>query len=176
MAVMRRLLPALALLLVTLALGCGEGSVETPPRSAPSDGVAAEIQRATAELQGVRDREQWDVSLQRAVAALRVLRDEKHAVGDMEAEAAVRVAYGRHLSMSGDYAGAERELDWVLAEAPRSPHAPAALTEKAGNVWRQGDFAGSKALLEQVIIDYPGSPEAERAPVGIANGEREMAR
>ncbi len=193
MAYVRGPRPALvAFLIAGLAAACGEPPAAVATRPDPSvalraaierriealpagrERVAAEIERAVVGMKGVTGREDWNVRLAAAVAALHELLSEKQAAGDAAAEAQVRVAFGRHLSMTHDYAAADVQFDWVLEHAQNSPDAPAALTEKAGNRWRAKRYAASKALLERVVRDYPGTPEADRARPGIRNCEQKL--
>ena len=138
--------------------------------------VALEIELAIAPLQGARTRDAWNARLAASVAALVMLRDEKRAAGDVAGEAQVRIALGRHLSMSKRHDDAVTEFDWVLAQAAGTPVAATALTEKANDRWRRGDHAGCKALLQKILADHPGTPEAEEAPAAIEHCDAELAR
>ena len=183
------LLPALLAMLGALAAGCADPPPRDPAVAQRAqlakdlagmpqgpERVAKEIQLATVALPYSRDAADWHARLATAVAALRALLDERTAAGDVAAAAHIRVAYGRHLSMQGEFAAAAEQFDHVLALDPPSPHVPAALTEKASNLFRQKDFAGCKALLERVIAEHPGTPEAIRGPTGIHSCERELQR
>lgn len=193
MAPMRLRVVAAFALVSALAAACGDEPAAPPPPD-PSialaaglrerlatepDGpgrVALEIELATASLQGARSREAWNARLAASVAALVTLRDEKRAAGDVAGETQVRIALGRHLSMSRRHDEAVAELDWVLAQAAGTPTAAAALTEKANDRWRRGDYAGCKALLQKVLAEHPGTPEAEDAPAAIERCDAELAR
>jgi TolA-binding protein len=182
----------LSALLVSLVLASGCGDPEPAPADAGPDPrqealrqrleatppgperVELEIQSATLHLMGSRNSAEWQGRLASTVEALQGLRDRYGAAGDADAEARIRIALGKHLSMAKRHDEAEAELDWVLENAAGTPHAPGALTEKANVRYRQEDFAGCKALLERVIAEFPDSREAQSAPRGIAGCDRQL--